>query len=92
MANEIVKQYSMNSNSLTKIQQEILNVLEEHSEGLIRGQRCEKNSLMGILNVPRTTLYDNLLKLLKRNHVEKIKISDGKKGRPISLWKLKEVK
>ena len=36
----------------------------------------------------RTTIYDNLLKLQKREIVEKFKRSNGKRGRPIVLWRL----
>jgi len=40
----------------------------------------------------RTTIYDNLYKLLKRGLVEKFCKSNGKRGRPTVYWKLTEAK
>lgn len=42
------------------------------------------------LNIPRTTIYDNLIKLQKRKLLEKYSRSDGKRGRPLIFWKLKD--
>jgi hypothetical protein len=36
----------------------------------------------------RTTVYDNLRKLQKHKLVEKITQKNGKRGRPLVLWKL----
>jgi len=41
------------------------------------------------LNIPRTTIYDNLVKLQKRRVVEKVIRNNGKRGRPLVFWKLK---
>ena len=37
----------------------------------------------------RTTIYDNLIKLQKRKIVEKYSENNGKRGRPLVLWRLK---
>ena len=39
----------------------------------------------------RTTIYNNLLKLKKRKVVKKFTKNNGKRGRPLVLWKLVEV-
>ena len=42
------------------------------------------------IKTPRTTVYDNLIKLQKRKVVEKFLKNSGKRGRPIVFWRLKE--
>lgn len=42
-----------------------------------------------ITNRARTTVYDNLLKMYKRNEVEKYNRNEGKLGRPMTVWRLK---
>lgn len=41
------------------------------------------------LNTPRTTIFDNLLKLQKRRIVEKFIKNNGTHGRPHTYWRLK---
>lgn len=38
----------------------------------------------------RTTIFDNLIKLQKRKLVEKFSRSNGKRGRPMVYWKIKD--
>jgi len=40
------------------------------------------------LNTPRTTIYDNLIKLQKRKVIEKLSRNNGSRGRPLVYWKL----
>ena len=42
-----------------------------------------------ILHKKRTTVYDNLLKLLKMGIVEKYRMNKPVRGRPSEFWKLK---
>ncbi|MFX0077264.1 MAG: hypothetical protein ACFE96_17610, partial [Candidatus Hermodarchaeota archaeon] len=49
-----------------------------------------RRDLVKILNSPRTTVYDNLLKLQKRKLIEKFTRNNGMRGRPLVFWKLKE--
>ncbi len=49
-----------------------------------------RRELVRELKIPRTTIYDNLVKLQKRKLIEKYSRSNGKRGRPLILWKLKE--
>jgi len=49
-----------------------------------------RRDLVKLLNTPRTTIYDNLLKLQKRKIIEKITRNNGQRGRPLVFWKLKE--
>lgn len=49
-----------------------------------------RRDLVRLLNTPRTTIYDNLLKLHKRKIIEKITRNNGKRGRPLVFWKMKE--
>ena len=48
-----------------------------------------RRDLVNQLNTPRTTIYDNLIKLQKRKVVEKFFKNSGKRGRPLVFWKLK---
>lgn len=41
------------------------------------------------LEIPWTTIYDNLEKLRKRRLVENFKIYTGNRGRPRTYWRLK---
>jgi len=49
-----------------------------------------RSELVKELDTPRTTIYDNLLKLQKIKLIEKFSRNNGKRGRPLVFWKLKE--
>ena len=73
----------VNSNyNLTPIQNNLIKTLNEVGP-LTRRELVKK------LNTPRTTIYDNLLKLQKRKVIEKFTRNNGKRGRPLVVWKLK---
>lgn len=63
-----------------KIQKKILSLLEEHD--LVRNHLCHE------LNIPRTTVYDNLYLLEQRGIVERYSMLNGEKGRPKIYWRL----
>ncbi len=48
-----------------------------------------RRDLVKKLNKARTTIYDNLLKLQKKEIVAKFARSNGDRGRPLIFWKLK---
>ena len=48
-----------------------------------------RRDLVKELRTPRTTIYDNLVKLQKRKLIEKFSRNNGKRGRPVVLWKFK---
>ena len=48
-----------------------------------------RRDLVKELKIPRTTIYDNLVKLQKRKLIEKFSRTDGKRGRPLIFWKIK---
>lgn len=75
---EIIK-----SKDLTYFQAHIISCIEENGP-LTRREFVEK------LGNPRTTIYDNLVKLQKKKIVEKFSQNNGKRGRPKIYWKLKE--
>jgi len=68
---------------LTSLQKDLLTILEKHGP-------AQRRTFVKLLNTPRTTVYDNLLKLKKRDIVEKFKFNNGKKGAPVIYWKLKK--
>lgn len=68
---------------LTPIQFHIINVLKN------KGPLTRKD-LVERLNTPRTTIYDNLTKLQKKRIIEKFSRNNGKIGRPLVFWKMKE--
>lgn len=84
MANKIMMEnYFEVKDFLSSIQNSLIRILK-HTGPLTR------NDLVSQLNTPRTTIYDNLLKLQKRKVVEKFTRNDGKKGRPLVFWKIKD--
>ena len=48
-----------------------------------------RKDLVMELRTPRTTIYDNLVKLQKKKLIEKFSRNNGKRGRPVVLWKFK---
>lgn len=78
----ILKKYEK-AEFLTPLQDNLIKILNE--EGPIT-----RRSLVKLLETPRTTIYDNLAKLEKRKVVERTLRNNGKRGRPIVLWKLKD--
>lgn len=68
---------------LTPIQSNIMKMLEK------RGPLARRE-LVTLLETPRTTVYDNLLKLQKRKIIEKFTKNNCTRGRPLVLWTLKD--
>ena len=66
---------------LSPIQQMIL--IELTKEGPL-----SRRQLVLQLNTPRTTIYDNLIKLQKRKVIEKFTRNNRSRGRPLVYWKL----
>jgi len=67
----------------TPIQSHLINKLRNNGPST-------RKDLVNILNSPRTTIYDNLLKLQKRKLIEKYTRKNGMRGRPLVFWKVKE--
>jgi len=67
---------------LTPIQYNLIKTLQN-------GGSYTRKALVKELNTPRTTIYDNLLKLQKRKFIEKFSRNNGMRGRPLVFWKLK---
>jgi len=83
MANtNMIEQFSASREYLSPIQYNILKILEKNGP-LIRKE------LVSELKTARTTIYDNLKKLLNMKRVEKFTRNDGKVGRSVVVWKLK---
>ncbi|MFX1308351.1 MAG: MarR family transcriptional regulator [Promethearchaeota archaeon] len=57
---------------------------------LKNGGPLTRRDLVKELKIPRTTIYDNLVKLQKRRLIEKFSRTDGKRGRPLIFWKIKD--
>ncbi|MFW9771367.1 MAG: helix-turn-helix domain-containing protein [Candidatus Thorarchaeota archaeon] len=68
---------------LTPIQHNLVKTLQKNGP-------LTRRELVRELETPRTTIYDNLLKLQKNKLIEKFSRNNGKRGRPLVLWKLKE--
>ncbi len=84
MVNRVINDHDFNSKRyLTPIQSHLINKLRNNGPSTRR-------DLVKILNSPRTTIYDNLLKLQKRKLIEKFTRNNGMRGRPLVFWKVKE--
>ena len=64
---------------LTPIQYDLLSELS-------KGISLTRKDLVKKLDTPRTTIYDNLLKLQKRKLIKKFTRNNGMRGRPLTLW------
>ena len=84
MANKIIIKDEINTKEyLTPIQYNLIRKLQNNGPSTRR-------DLVKVLNSPRTTIYDNLLKLQKIKLIEKFTRNNGMRGRPLVFWKLKE--
>ena len=84
MANRIVIKDEISSKEyLTPIQYNLIKKLQNIGPST-------RKDLVKVLNSPRTTIYDNLLKLQKRRLIEKFTRNNGMRGRPLVFWRLKE--
>ena len=83
MANRtVIEKFSESKDFLSPIQYNLLKTLDNIGPST-------RNDLVKYLNTPRTTIYDNLVKLQKRKLIEKFSRIDGKRGRPLVFWKIK---
>jgi len=81
MANQsIIENFSESKEILTPIQNNLIKTLDEKGP-------LTRRDLVKLLGTPRTTIYDNLLKLQKRKVVEKFSRNEGNRGRPLIFWK-----
>ena len=78
----IDKFFDVNS-YLTPIQHQILETLKKEGP-------MHRAQLVKTLDTPRTTIYDNLLKLQKKKTIEKFSRNNGQRGAPLVFWKLKD--
>jgi predicted ArsR family transcriptional regulator len=84
MVNEAINEEGISLKAyLTPIQSHLINKLRNNGPST-------RKDLVNILNSPRTTIYDNLLKLQKRKLIEKYTRKNGMRGRPLVFWKVKE--
>jgi uncharacterized membrane protein len=84
MVNTVISNSDFNSKEyLTPIQSNLINKLRNFGP-------TTRKDLVKIINSPRTTIYDNLLKLQKRKLIEKFTRNNGMRGRPLVFWKVKE--
>ncbi|MGB5909564.1 MAG: hypothetical protein WBH31_00075 [Promethearchaeia archaeon] len=68
---------------LTPIQHSLIKTLRKYGP-------TTRKDLVNELDTPRTTIYDNLLKLQKIKLIEKFSRNNGKRGRPSIFWKLRD--
>lgn len=68
---------------LTPIQFNLIKTLKEVGPST-------RKELVKELKTPRTTIYDNLVKLQKRKLIEKFSRNNGRRGRPLIFWKFKD--
>ena len=76
----IIDNYFDSKEFLTPIQNSLISTLKKEGP-------MTRRELVKQLNTPRTTVYDNLLKLQKNKLVEKYARNNGKRGRPLVFWK-----
>ena len=62
--------------------------LEEYLLKILQDGPMSRGELSAVTGIPRTTLYDTLVKLLMQNKVEKFSLSKHKRGRPNIYYRL----
>jgi predicted transcriptional regulator len=83
MANKVLESFFESEEYLTPIQNNLIKTLQNNGP-------LTRRELVNHLHTPRTTIYDNLVKLHKLKIIEKFSRNNGKRGRPLIFWKLKE--
>ena len=83
MVNELISSNLEKTDFFTPIQNSLIKILE--NDGPIT-----RRELVNALKIPRTTIYDNLLKLQKKKMIEKFSRNNGRRGRPLVFWRIKE--
>ena len=78
----LIGEYSDQNNHLSPIQYNLIRTLENIGP-------LTRKDLVKQLKTPRTTIYDNLIKLQKIKLIEKFSRNDGQRGRPLVFWKMK---
>jgi Fe2+ or Zn2+ uptake regulation protein len=73
--------------SLSETQKRLLSILLQAKNSDRIG--LTRTILVEILHLPRTTIYDNLIKMQKLKIIEKFIKNSGKRGRPLVFWRLK---
>jgi len=66
---------------ITPLQSRIISILQNYGS-------LPRRDIVKLTNTPRTTVYDNLVKLHKLRIIEKFSRNNGKRGRPLIFWKL----
>lgn len=69
---------------LSPLELKLINILE------LKGART-RVELVEYLNLPRTTVYDNLMRLINKNLVEKFNRHQKSRGRPLVFFRIKSV-
>ena len=87
MANKMLKRLHLAAkNHLNKFLQ--MKLTQQNILELLKLGPSTRRDLVDFLNLPRTTVYDNLIKLQKQKLVERFTRNNGKVGRPLVMWKL----
>lgn len=89
---KMMKPEFWDENLFTPVQDKILKVLEEAKSQWKRNGKTfvipgyNRKTLSLGLKIPRTTLFDNLIKLMKRGHVFRINLNNYQRGRSTVFW------
>jgi predicted ArsR family transcriptional regulator len=65
--------------------------LEDYLLKILQDGPMTRGELSAVTGIPRTTLYDTLVKLLMQNKVEKFSLSKHKRGRPNVYYRLTNI-
>ncbi len=73
--------YSQDYDTTTEIDQLIMKLLSVHGE-------LTRSEMVKLTGIPRSTLYDNLVKLIEKGSIVKESIPRSSRGRPKVVFKL----
>ena len=77
--NAIFREYIAMEELISPLQYNLIQTLRQNGP-------LTRKQLVNQLNTPRTTIYDNLVKLQKVHAVKKFSRINGKRGRPKIYW------
>ena len=83
MVNELLSSDLEKREFFTPLQNNLIKILENNGP-------ITRRELVNTLKIPRTTVYDNLLKLQKKKMIEKFSRNNGRRGRPLVFWRIKD--
>ena len=77
-------------NILKDVTENLIPIQHDIVECMLKGEAKTRDMFVKELNKPRTTIFDNLKKLEKKRIVWRFLVPNGKRGRSLVYWQIKQ--